>query len=58
MSDAQDVTETYVLVAFIAPDEVGHSWPALGMKSGSLSNLGKEKEIHDNEVIRVLSIGG
>jgi len=48
----------YVLDAYIAPDEVGHSWPALGIESGFPGDCGSRKEIHDNEMIWMLPVGG
>jgi hypothetical protein len=47
----------YFLDTCAAPDEVGHSWPALGIKSGFLDDRGKGKEIHDNEMVWMLSVG-
>lgn len=46
------------LDAYSAPDGVGHSWPALEVKSELLSNHGKEQEVHNNEVVRMLSVCG
>ena len=48
----------YAPDVYTAPDEVGHSWPALGIKLGFLEDHGRGKEIHDNEMIRVLPVGG
>lgn len=51
------MTGPYVLDASTVPDEVGHSWPALGIGSGFSGDCEKRKEIHDNEVVWVLSVG-
>ena len=57
-SRGQSVTGMFVLDAYIVPDEVGHSWPALGVESGIPGDYGNRKEIHDNEMIRMLPVGG
>ena len=47
-----------VLDTYIVPDEVGHSWPALGIKSGLPGNLGNGKKIHDNKMVWMPPISG